>query len=62
MSPTPQDLVFPVANTSRLLMSYMMRRVPRGDTRGPIIVGIIQSLDRSERILRSMYVPNHDGL
>ena len=57
-----RDLVFPCANEARLLQGYLRRRVPRGDARGALVVEAIVTLDRCERLLRSMYTPTYDGL
>lgn len=46
----------------RYLNSYLWRRVPRGDERGALVVEVIHTLERCEKLARSLYTPDYRGL
>jgi hypothetical protein len=57
-------LVFPVHNLSERLHGYAKRNLRAGgkDPRGYPLYDAVRALDSAERILRTLYVPNIDGL
>lgn len=55
-------LVYPVASNRRALESYLMRKVRGRRELGALVVDAIRTLERCETLLRSMYVPNYEGL
>jgi hypothetical protein len=60
-----RDLVYPVASTRRRLEGYLMRRaraLRNNPECGRALVQALDALDNSERTLRTMYVPNYEGL
>lgn len=55
-------LVYPIASNLRALDSYLVRRCRGYDGRGALVVELTATLERCEKLARSMFDPSYEGL